>query len=129
MNNNALWPHQSGGRCCRNMTCIYCGARTWCAATMSFTLSICSNPHVALSLLTVAVDGSLRVDWSAASSLSDLALLGSTRTCLARRLILTAPLGALDFSEVPLTIFFLNFVIIFIIIIISIISAGSGFVI
>ncbi|XP_070685996.1 protein FAM131A [Pempheris klunzingeri] len=48
----------------------------------------------------VAVDGSLRVDWSAASSLSDLALLGSTRTCLARRLILTAPLGALDFSEV-----------------------------
>lgn len=96
---------------------------------MSFTLSICSNPHVALSLLTVAVDGSLRVDWSAASSLSDLALLGSTRTCLARRLILTAPLGALDFSEVPLTIFFLNFVIIFIIIIISIISAGSGFVI
>ncbi|XP_005461052.1 protein FAM131A isoform X1 [Oreochromis niloticus] len=48
----------------------------------------------------VAVDGSLRVDWSAASSLSDLALLGSTRTSLARRLILTAPLGALDFSEV-----------------------------
>ncbi|XP_028275660.1 protein FAM131A [Parambassis ranga] len=48
----------------------------------------------------VAVDGSLRVDWSAASSLSDLALLGNTRTCLARRLILTAPLGALDFSEV-----------------------------
>ncbi|XP_069390468.1 protein FAM131A isoform X2 [Paralichthys olivaceus] len=47
----------------------------------------------------VAVDGSLRVDWSAASSLSDLALLGNTRTCLARRLIL-APLGALDFSEV-----------------------------
>lgn len=48
----------------------------------------------------MAVDGSLRVDWSAASSLSDLALLGSTRTSLARRLILTAPLGALDFSEV-----------------------------
>ncbi|XP_044058943.1 protein FAM131A isoform X2 [Siniperca chuatsi] len=48
----------------------------------------------------VAVDGSLRVDWSTASSLSDLALLGSTRTCLARRLILAAPLGALDFSEV-----------------------------
>ncbi|XP_006801230.1 protein FAM131A isoform X1 [Neolamprologus brichardi] len=48
----------------------------------------------------VAVDGSLRVDWSAASSLSDLALLESTRTSLARRLILTAPLGALDFSEV-----------------------------
>ncbi|XP_070826147.1 protein FAM131A isoform X2 [Chaetodon trifascialis] len=48
----------------------------------------------------VAVEGSLRVDWSAASSLSDLALLGNTRTCLARRLILTAPLGALDFSEV-----------------------------
>ncbi|CAB1450691.1 unnamed protein product [Pleuronectes platessa] len=47
----------------------------------------------------VAFDGSLRVDWSAASSLSDLALLGNTRTCLARRLILTAPLGALDFSE------------------------------
>ncbi|XP_019125656.1 protein FAM131A isoform X3 [Larimichthys crocea] len=48
----------------------------------------------------VAVDGSLRVDWSAASSVSDLALLGNTRTCLARRLILTAPLGVLDFSEV-----------------------------
>lgn len=50
--------------------------------------------------LTVAVDGRLRVDWSVASSLSDLALLGSTRTSLARRLILTAPLAALDFSEV-----------------------------
>ncbi|KAM9318175.1 protein FAM131A [Pholidichthys leucotaenia] len=48
----------------------------------------------------VAVDGSLRVDWSSASSLSDLALLGNTRTCLVHRLILTAPLGALDFSEV-----------------------------
>ncbi|KAM9359303.1 protein FAM131A [Symphorus nematophorus] len=48
----------------------------------------------------VAVDSSLRVDWSAASSLSDLALLGNTRTCLVRRLILTAPLGVLDFSEV-----------------------------
>lgn len=67
-------------------------------------LSICCNLHVALFLLTVAVDGSLRVDWSAASSLSDLALLGNTRTCLARRLILTAPLGALDFSEVLLTL-------------------------
>ncbi|XP_070826146.1 protein FAM131A isoform X1 [Chaetodon trifascialis] len=67
---------------------------------MSFTLFICHNPHVAFFLLTVAVEGSLRVDWSAASSLSDLALLGNTRTCLARRLILTAPLGALDFSEV-----------------------------
>ncbi|KAM6987653.1 protein FAM131A isoform 1-T1 [Tautogolabrus adspersus] len=32
--------------------------------------------------------------------MSDLALLGNTRTCLARRLILTAPLGALDFSQV-----------------------------
>lgn len=60
--------------------------------------------HVALFLPTVAVDGSLRVDWSARSSLSDLALLGNTRTCLARRLILTAPLGALDFSEVPWTL-------------------------
>ncbi|KAM9853547.1 protein FAM131A [Aulostomus maculatus] len=48
----------------------------------------------------VAVDSSLRVDWSVASSLSDLALLGNTRTCLVRRLILTAPLGVLDFSEV-----------------------------
>ncbi|XP_067363769.1 protein FAM131A isoform X2 [Channa argus] len=48
----------------------------------------------------MAVDGSLRVDWSAPSSLSDLRLLGNTRTCLARRMILTAPLGALDFSEV-----------------------------
>lgn len=73
---------------------------------MSFTLFVCHNAHVALFLLTVAVEGSLRVDWSAANSLSDLALLGSTRTCLARRLILTAPLGALDFSEVPLTTFF-----------------------
>ncbi|XP_044058942.1 protein FAM131A isoform X1 [Siniperca chuatsi] len=56
----------------------------------------CNFDHKA----TLAVDGSLRVDWSTASSLSDLALLGSTRTCLARRLILAAPLGALDFSEV-----------------------------
>ncbi|XP_037318447.2 protein FAM131A isoform X2 [Pungitius pungitius] len=48
----------------------------------------------------VAADGPLPVDWSAASSRSDLALLGSTRTRLARRLVLTAPLGALDFSEV-----------------------------
>ncbi|XP_058490671.1 protein FAM131A isoform X2 [Solea solea] len=48
----------------------------------------------------VAIDGSLCVDWSAASSLSDLALLGNTRTRLVRRLIQTAPLGALDFSEV-----------------------------
>lgn len=51
----------------------------------------------------MAVDGTLRVDWSVASSLSDVALLGSTRTGLARRLILTAPLGVLDFSEVPMT--------------------------
>ncbi|MEQ2206820.1 hypothetical protein XENOCAPTIV_003341, partial [Xenoophorus captivus] len=49
----------------------------------------------------VAVDGSLRVDWSASSSISDVRLLGSTQTCMARRLILGAPLGALDFSEVP----------------------------
>lgn len=73
---------------------------------MSFIIMFtCSNLHVALFLLTVAVDGSLRVDWSAASSVSDLALLGNTRTCLARRLILTAPLGVLDFSEVPSTIY------------------------
>lgn len=65
----------------------------------------CYYLHVGLSLLTVAVDGSLRVDWSVASSLSDLALLGSTRTSLARRLILTAPLGVLDFTEVPLTVY------------------------
>lgn len=51
--------------------------------------------------LTVAVDGTLRVDWSVASSLSDVALLGSTRTGLARRLFLTAPSDVLDFSEVP----------------------------
>lgn len=57
---------------------------------------------MALFLLTVAVDGSLRVDWSVASSLSDLPLLGGARTCLARRLILTGPLGALDLSQVPL---------------------------
>lgn len=74
-----------------------------------YDLLSCCNLHVALFLLTVVGDGSLRVDWSAASSLSDLALLGSTRTCLARRLILTAPLGALDFSEVPLTISFFSF--------------------
>lgn len=74
-----------------------------------YDLLSCCNLHVALFLLTVVGDGSLRVDWSAASSLSDLALLGSTRTCLARRLILTAPLGALDFSEVPLTISFFFF--------------------
>ncbi|XP_047247777.1 protein FAM131A isoform X1 [Girardinichthys multiradiatus] len=48
----------------------------------------------------VAVDSSLRVDWSASSSISDVRLLGSTQTCMARRLILGAPLGALDFSEV-----------------------------
>lgn len=57
-------------------------------------------PSLVLFLLTVAVDGTLRVDWSAASSMSDLALLGNTRTCLARRLILAAPLGTLDYSEV-----------------------------
>lgn len=77
-----------------------------CSAGLALRLFICYHLHVALFLLTVAVDGSLRVDWSVASSLSDLTLLGSTRTSLARRLILTAPLGALDFSEVPLTIFF-----------------------
>ncbi|XP_054884109.1 protein FAM131A isoform X1 [Poeciliopsis prolifica] len=32
--------------------------------------------------------------------MSDVRLLGSTRTCMVRRLILGAPLGALDFSEV-----------------------------
>lgn len=64
---------------------------------------LCSSTAIltAVSLLTVAVDGTLRVDWSVASSLSDVALLGSTRTSLARRLILTAPLDVLDFSEVP----------------------------
>lgn len=69
--------------------------------------SICSSAAVltAVFLLTVAVDGTLRVDWSVASSRSDVALLGSTRTSLARRLILTAPLGLLDFSEVPITFF------------------------
>lgn len=68
-------------------------------------LSICSSAAIftAVFLLTVAVDGILRVDWSVASSPSDGALLGSTRTGLARRLILTAPLGALDISEVPIT--------------------------
>lgn len=67
--------------------------------------SICSSAAIftAVFLLTVAVDGTLRVDWSVASSLSDVALLGSARTGLARRLILTAPLGVLDFSEVPIT--------------------------
>lgn len=66
--------------------------------------SICSSAAIftAVFLLTVAVDGTLRVDWSVATSLSDVALLGSTRTGLARRLILTAPLGVLDFSKVPI---------------------------
>lgn len=65
--------------------------------------SICSSAAIftAVFPLTVAVDGTLRVDWSVASSLSDVALLGSTRTGLARRLFLTAPLDVLDFSEVP----------------------------
>ncbi|XP_020563990.1 protein FAM131A isoform X1 [Oryzias latipes] len=48
----------------------------------------------------VAVDGSLRVDWSAPSSVSDLSLLGNTQTCLRNRLILAEPWGTLDFSEV-----------------------------
>lgn len=67
--------------------------------------SICSSAAIftPVFLLAVAVDGSLRVDWSVASCLSDGALLGSTRTGLARRLILTAPLGVLDSSEVPIT--------------------------
>lgn len=67
--------------------------------------SICSPAAIftLVSLPTVAVDGTLCVDWSVASSLSDVALLGSTRTGLARRLILTAPLGVLDFSKVPIT--------------------------
>lgn len=43
--------------------------------------------------------------WSAASFRSDVALLGRARSRLARRLILTAPLGVLDFSEVPIIIF------------------------
>lgn len=71
---------------------------------------VCYCLLVGFSLLTVAVDGSLRVDWSVASSLSDRALLGSTRTSLARRLILTAPLGALDFSEVPITVYIQTFI-------------------
>ncbi|KAK1899495.1 Sterol 24-C-methyltransferase, partial [Dissostichus eleginoides] len=64
-----------------------------------YDLFISHDLHVALFLPTVAADRTLRVDWSAASSLSDLALLGNTRTSLVRRLILTAPLGALDFSQ------------------------------
>ncbi|XP_029629881.1 protein FAM131A [Salmo trutta] len=42
----------------------------------------------------------LRVDWSEANSVSDLALLGNTRTCLARRHIRHAPLETLDHYEV-----------------------------
>ncbi|CAG6007847.1 unnamed protein product [Menidia menidia] len=56
--------------------------------------------HAALFLPTVAGDRPLCVEWSRAGSVSDLTLYGSTRTFLAPRLILTAPLGALDFSEV-----------------------------
>ncbi|KAM9733672.1 LOW QUALITY PROTEIN: protein FAM131A [Menidia menidia] len=48
----------------------------------------------------VAGDRPLCVEWSRAGSVSDVTLYGSTRTFLAPRLILTAPLGALDFSEV-----------------------------
>ncbi|XP_042152498.1 protein FAM131A-like [Oncorhynchus tshawytscha] len=49
----------------------------------------------------VAVDSPmLRVDWSEANSVSDLALLGNTRTCLARRHIRHAPLETLDHYEV-----------------------------
>lgn len=111
MNNSASFPHRSV--VCHNidliylLTCLFILERGHGVELLwVLPLFLCCNLHVALFLLTVAVDGSLRVDWSAASSLSDLALLGSTRTCLARRLILTAPLGALDFSEVPLTLFF-----------------------
>lgn len=75
-------------------------------AGMSFKPSACCYLHVALFLLTVAADGSFRVDWSASSSMSDVRLLGNMQTCMARRLILGAPLGALDFSEVPGTLSF-----------------------
>ena len=51
---------------------------------------------------TVAGDGTLCVEWSAPSPVTDLALLGNTRTGLARRLVLTAPLGSLDWNEVLL---------------------------
>lgn len=53
----------------------------------------------------------LRVDWSEANSVSDLALLGNTRTCLARRHIRHAPLETLDHYEVlilSLTLFFVS---------------------
>ncbi|CAL8371857.1 unnamed protein product [Gadus morhua 'NCC'] len=50
----------------------------------------------------MAGDATLCVEWSSPSPVTDLALLGNTRTCLARRLVLTAPLGSLDWSEVLL---------------------------
>lgn len=70
--------------------------------------SICSSAAIftAVFLLTLALDGTVRGGWSAASFRSDVALLGSARSRLARRLILTAPLGVLDFSEVPVIYFF-----------------------
>lgn len=70
--------------------------------------SICSSAAIftAVFLLTLALDGTVRGGWSAASFRSEVALLGSARSRLARRLILTAPLGVLDFSEVPVIYFF-----------------------
>ncbi|CAL8342855.1 unnamed protein product [Arctogadus glacialis] len=70
----------------------------FCCEPESFGLSSCS----VVSAVEVAGDATLCVEWSSPSPVTDLALLGNTRTCLARRLVLTAPLGSLDWSEVLL---------------------------
>lgn len=58
--------------------------------------------HVPMLFLSTVAGGRLRVDWSAESSLSDLALLGgSTRSGLSR--LLSVPFEELDrYLEVPI---------------------------